>query len=146
MKGLLIKPSGLTEEVEFATKDKLPWYYEKLECGWIDIVDAYGVNHVAETYGLKSLLNKYCMVVDDESLLKADPQVNYIASLLYGADTHGQPLFGTVLVGKNEVTDDGIDTVGLDENEMMMLYAAINSLIARHNELVSKKGEGNDGD
>lgn len=135
MKALVIRANGMAEYVEFPKKgeDKLRWYYETLGIGCIDIVRPHGLEEVAETYGLKSLLGKFSLVVDDEALLKEKPQLNVIASLLYGVDKHGQPLFGDVMVVKDEVTEEGIDSVGMSDGEAMLLQTSINSLIDMHN-------------
>lgn len=46
----------------------------------------------------------HVMVVDEESLLKKDPQLNPRASYLYGTHRHGSPIAGTALiVGEAEV-------------------------------------------
>jgi hypothetical protein len=142
MNGLLIDPNGIAEVVEFPKAEKLDWYYEHLDCSYIDIVMPHGLEHVAKMYGLESLLGKFCLICDDEALLKEKPMVNPIASLLYGCDQHGQPLFGKVLVGKNMETDEGIETVGFDDGEMMLLQASINSLITMHNEKVKEDKNG----
>ena len=141
MKGLLIRADGIAEAVDFPVEDKLNWYYEKLGCDYIDIVHPYGIDEIAETYNLKSLLGKFCIICDDEALLKAEPKVNVIASLLYGVDDHGQPLCGDVLIAKDEETEDGIECVGLDDAEMMLLQVCINSLIEKHNEKVREANE-----
>ena len=133
---MLIHPSGMVEVVDFPEKDKLDWYYEKIGCGCIDIVKPYGLEDIAKKYDLKSLLGKFCLIVDDEGLLKDKPEVNPIASLLYGADTHGQCLFGKVLVAADEVTEDSIETVGFEDSDLMLLKVSINSLIEQHNEKV----------
>lgn len=142
MNGLLISPNGVAEVVEFPESDKLDWYYEQLDCSCIDIVRPYGLEHVAKTYNLESLLDKFCIVCDDEALLKEKPEINPIASLLYGCDQHGQPLFGKVLIGADKVTDEGIETVGFDDEDLMLLQASINSLIAMHNEKVKEDKHG----
>lgn len=136
MKALLINPTGLIEIVEFPEKDKLDWYYKMLDCSCIDIVNPYGIDEVVETYDLKGLKGKFCLICDDEGLLKEDPQMNPIASLLYGMDVHNGVLCGKVLVACNEYTDDGIDSVGMTENDVFLIRAAINSLIEFHNEKV----------
>ena len=138
--GLVIGTNGMAEIVEFPKEDKLGWYYKTIGCDLIDIVKPYGLEEVAKEYDLQSMIGKFSLVVDDEGLLKPEPEVNPIASLLYGCDDHGQALFGTVVVVKDEETPEGLDSVGMDGGDMMLLQAAINSLIERHNE---KVGEAN---
>lgn len=140
MKGLLIRPNVLTETVEFPEKEKLGWYYETIGCDCIDIVAPYGVDGIAKMYNLESIVGKFCLVVDDEGLLKEKPEVNPIASLMYGCDDHGQVLCGNVIVGANKNTDDGIETVGMSDSDLMLLQVCINSLVDRHNERVRADG------
>lgn len=119
------------------TGEKLDWYYQTIDCDCIDIVRPYGLENMAADAGLDALIGAYALVVDDESLLKAEPKVNPIASLLYGSDLHNQPLFGKVLVAKNQARDDGIETVGLNNTDVMQIQATINALITVHNEKVA---------
>lgn len=67
---------------------------------------------------LNELGEKYCLVCDEEFLLKGRPIINPVASYFYGLQNHGQPLCGDVLVMKNDFTPDGIDTVGLDRDDI----------------------------
>lgn len=118
-------------------EEKLGRYYELIGCDCIDIVTPYGLEDIAKAAGLSHLVGKFCMVVDDEALLKENPKVNAMASLLYGVDLHGQPLCGSVLVAKNQATDDGIETVGLNQLDIMQVQSVINALVAVHNEKVA---------
>lgn len=140
MRGFRIRANGMADIVDFPENDKLDWYYKMIGCDCIDIVTPYGVDNIAKMYDLKSIIGKFCLIVDDEGLLKENPEVNPIASLMYGIDDHGQALFGNVLVGVNKPTEDGIDTVGMTDNELMLLQVCINSLIDRHNEKVRADG------
>jgi len=139
-KGMLINPSGFVEMVEFPTElpveERLRWYYDVLGCDLVTFVQPYGLEAIAKEYGLKSYIGKYCMICDDEALLKEQPHANPVASLLYGVLNHGQPLFGKVLVAKNEETIDGMDTVGLDEEDAKALMVSIDTLISGYNERV----------
>lgn len=137
MKAVMIKANGLLQVTDFPEEgDKLHWYYDQIGCRCIDIVRPYGLERVARMYDLKAYYDKFSMVVDDEGLLVEEPQVNVIASLLYGADDHGQVLCGDVIVVKDEETEEGIDSVGLNDAEVNMLAVAINSLVEMHNEKV----------
>lgn len=139
MKGIVIRTNGIAEVVDFPQGDvgeKLKWYYSLLGCDCIDIVHPYGLEEAAKKLDLKAYLRGFSMVVDDEALLKDKPEVNVIASLLYGVDSHGQPLCGDVLVAKDQETEDGIETVGMTDKEVTMLHVAINCLIAMHNDKV----------
>lgn len=78
---------------------------KSIDCDFIDIVHA------------KNLPEPYCLVVDDEALLKEKPTINLLASWLYGMLEHGQPICGDVIIMKDKVTDDGIKTVGLEQKD-----------------------------
>lgn len=133
MEAMLIHPSGLVNLVEFPEAERLPWYYEQLDCDCVDVVSPYGIETIAEEHELEAFVGRFCLICDDEALLKESPHVNPIASLLYGVMDHGQPLCGKVLVAKNLETDDGIETVGMTKQDVMLVRAAINSLIEMHN-------------
>ena len=99
----------------------LDFYYQNLDCDTIDIVEAHGL---AEFPELKNL----CLVCDDEGIFNCC-KLNGIASLLYGFMEHGQPLVGHVMVCKSEYTDDGIETVGMTDDDLKALYVAIEKLV-----------------
>lgn len=106
-KAVVLNTVGVPYEVtEFKGKERgLDFYYDLLECRCIDFPYA------------KRLPNKYCLVVDDEGLFKEEPIVNPIASALYGMDEHGQPIVGKAMIAKNNPTEDGLETVGLTDEE-----------------------------
>lgn len=131
-KALLIKGHGHSfEAVEFV--GGLDWYYKTIGCDCIDIVEAYGLSE--DVYGLEAPeeISNLCLVVDDEGLFKSEVKVNVLASLLYGYDMHGQPIVGDVLVCKNQYTEDGIETVGLTDDEIEQLCNQISEIIKVHN-------------
>jgi len=99
-------------------QDKLDFWYEHIGCSCIDIVDC--VN------------NKYCLVVDDGGWLVGEPQVNSYASLMYGFLKHGQALPGKVIIGKNLRTDDGMETVGLNDVELLEVWFDLDRLIVQY--------------
>ena len=80
-----------------------------IDCSMVDIVHAV------------NLPDPYCMVVDDEALLVDKPTVNLVASYLYGTVEHGQPICGDVLIMKDSITRDGIETVGLEDVDIVEL-------------------------
>lgn len=97
-------------------------YYKYIGCDCIDIVIPYGLDKEGQ--------EKYCLIVDDEFLFN-NPVINYPASILYGSLKHGQPLMGKVLLGKNKMTDDGIITVGLDEEDKRYIHESLRKLVER---------------
>ena len=113
MKKLLLLSEGVffkINEIEVGEEIELETYYKALDCEHIDIVDPYGLDED----GIK----KYCLIVDDEAMLKESPEINFFGSLLYGVLKHNQPIAGKVLVGNKKYTEDGIYTVGLEEEDV----------------------------
>lgn len=133
MKALKLYPNGLTSVVEMPKRNYLfQSMQEVIGCDCVEIVNS------------AILGEKYCMVCDEEFLLKNKPVVNPIASYLYGMKEHGQPLCGDVLVMKNKFTPDGIDTVGLENEDLAYIHGLIsknlidifqtfNEFVAKHN-------------
>ena len=72
--------------------------------------------------------NLDCDTIDDEGIFNGG-KVNGIASLLYGFMEHGQPLVGHVMVCKNKYTNNGIETVGMTDDDLKTLYTAIEKLV-----------------
>ena len=127
-KAILLRVSeemGMVEIIDFE-KDGLDFYYEKLGCDTIDIVSAYGLS------GTELEGKGICLVVDDEALLKEKPVLNPAGSLLYGAAKHGQPLCGNVMVCKDHYTDEGTETVGFTDEEVIAVMKTITELMERH--------------
>ena len=107
----------------------LPLYYRHLECNTIDIVTPYGLEKK----------DTYCLIVDDEGLLVSEPRINILGSLLYGVLDHHQILAGHVLVGKNLITDDGIETVGLEKEDKKYLINALYQLESKFIQSILKE-------
>ena len=112
MKGLKINANGLVGAYDLH-EENYTYTFEAMaaaiNCDTIDIVHAI------------NLPDPYCMVVDDEGLLKNEPLVNPIASYLYGFLTHGQPICGDVIIMKDKHTPDGIETVGLTKDDLSVV-------------------------
>lgn len=123
MKKLLLLTEGPffnISDVEVGEEIELETYYKNLDCDCIDIVDLYGLDEDGK--------RKYCLIVDDESLLKENPQINFFGSLLYGVTKHGQPLAGKVLVGKNKYTEDGLCTTGLEDEDVRYILESLDKI------------------
>lgn len=130
MKKFLLLREGVffkISEVEAGEKIELETYYKNLDCDCIDIVEPYGLDEEGR--------EKYCLIVDDEALVKENPQINFFGSLLYGVLDHKQPLAGKVLVGKNKYTEDGLCTVGLEEEDVRYILDSLENL---RKELIKK--------
>ena len=138
MKSVLLSTDGkipTMEQVAFPKNAHLDFYYEQIECDCIDIVHAYAL----EELGIKGSVGEFCLVIDDEGLMKDIPVFNPIASLLYGIEKHCQPLYGKVLVCQNRDTPDGIETVGLNDYDIAVLEGSIAFLIREHNARVDRE-------
>lgn len=119
MKAIKLYTHGMIRLIDLE-EDKYKYNFQAMQkaidkdCTMIDIVHAV------------NLPEPYCLVVDDESLLKGTPTLNLVASYLYGAESYGQPLCGNVLIMKDEYTPEGIDTVGLTEGDEIHLIELLN--------------------
>lgn len=124
MKKLLLLRAGVffkVSKVEVGEEEiELETYYKNLECNHIDIVDPYGLDEEGR--------KKYCLIIDDEALLEKNPEINFLGSLLYGVLEHRQPLAGEVLVGKNKYTEDGLCTVGLEDEDVRYILDSLEDL------------------
>lgn len=102
MKGILVTTDNTVEIKDF----EAPLYKTVGDAvgGYIEIVNPVG------------LARPLCMVIDDAGLIKEKP-VNPIGSLLYGTHVHGSPIVGDIVIMKLGFTDEGLDIVGLDDQE-----------------------------
>ena len=62
---------------------------------------------IVEVVRARMLKKPYIMIVDEEGLMKLDTKVNALASVLYGALEHGNPIVGNAVILREEVTEDG---------------------------------------
>ena len=69
------------------------------------------------------------MLVDEEGLLKPNPQFNAFASWLYNTKEHGHPIAGNALLVAEELVDDDYELAGLDEEEAKMLVSIMKKII-----------------
>ena len=108
-KAILAKPNNPLEVIDFI--DELEYYYKHIECRCIDIV----------------YVGDYLLIVDDEGLLTDDPQINVIASILYG-----HPICGNVLIVKEGYNEDGEPTCeGLTDEEIEKFHESFMRLIKK---------------
>lgn len=71
----------------------------------------------------KHLPEPYCMIVDEEGLLKEQPVLNLVGSVLYGTPEHGQPIVGDVVIMKDGFDNGEPDIVGLSDEDVSRLHA-----------------------
>lgn len=119
MKGLIV-----TTKNEMRLVDYDPPHYdiirEAVGGGWYE--------HVLP----RRLPHPYCMMVDEEGLLKGLP-VNTLGSYLYQTDLHGSAIVGDIIILKDGYFAGERDTVGLTEEEARTLA---DSFITKTNGLV----------
>lgn len=71
----------------------------------------------------RNLPEHYCMLVDEEGLLK-DLPFNPLGSYLYKTDQHGCPIAGPILIVQ-ETEDDFVPIAAMDFGELLMLLKLI---------------------
>lgn len=86
-------------------QELLQFCYENIGCQYV------------ETVRPRYLQEPYILMIDEEGRFKEKPAVNFIASYLYGAHEHHEPIVGDVLVMKMGMTNEGPDILPLDEAE-----------------------------
>lgn len=79
------------------------------------------------------------MLVDEEGRLKSN-EINVLASYLYGADIHGQPIVGNVLfVGEKYDEDGDIGFCSIDEYEEVLLTKKLKEMIALNRAAIERR-------
>ena len=100
MKGIVI-----TSADDVSVQDFIPPLHESLGRtvgGYIEIVHPQG------------LQPPYCMIVNEEGLLKKLP-LNRAGSLLYGTQFHGSPIVGDIVIMAEGWTPEGWVIIGIPE-------------------------------
>lgn len=75
----------------------------------------------------RRLPRPYCMLVDEEGLIKGLP-LNFFGSYLYETDIHGQPIVGDILLAKDVEVNLGGDIVGLTDEDITVLQRTFPNL------------------
>lgn len=78
------------------------------------------------------LRHPYCMIVNEEGRL-LDLPLNYVGSYFYGADRHGEPIVGNIVVMKDGYRNGEPDIVGLDDSEVEHVKYTISTLMSMMN-------------
>ena len=111
MKGIVITTENKMKVVEF--EEPLYKTIGAAVDGWIEVVHPRG------------LADPFCMVVNDEGLLKQLP-LNTLGCILYGTAIHGSPIVGDVVLIKEGFTKAGErDFIGLEDEDINMLGAMV---------------------
>lgn len=114
MRFLKLKADGTAHYVDVKGDPLYKAMANEIGCEWIEFVKMHGIGKPAEFYA---------MVCDEEFLLKEEPQVNKLASILYGVHDHGQVICGDVLIVREKHTPDGIESVGLADPDVGLFDA-----------------------
>ena len=72
----------------------------------------------------KGLKSPYCMLVNEEGLLK-DLPFNLIGSLLYQTPIHGNVVVGNIIIMKDGIVDGEPDIIGLDDDDIIKVQQNI---------------------
>ena len=122
-KYVVLKNDGKVEVKEFEQKLGLETMYDWIDCELIEI----GQSVINDKMDCNVKL-----VFDEEFLLKNEPQVNKIASLLFGYGIlHDEVLCGNVLIAKDILNEEGEQELGgFNEGEIKKLESIID--IARN--------------
>ena len=114
MKYVFVLKSGTLdfEKVEYTNKEvteRLEWYKDKIGCDWVEVVQ------------LPRFIPNSCLIVDEDGLLKKDPEINYIASLLYDTPVHGNPIAGNAVLCSQKYGINGVDTTDFDADTAALI-------------------------
>ncbi len=117
-KFVLLKNDGMVEIKELAHKPELKTMYDWIGCDFIEI----GQSIINDKMDCDVKL-----VFDEEFLLKNEPKVNKIASLLFGYGIlHDEVLCGNVLLAKDILNEKGEpELTGFSEGEIKKLASII---------------------
>jgi len=94
----------------------LDFCYQNIGCQYIEHVRA------------KGLIEPYVLIIDEEGRLKDKPAVNFIASYLYGAHEHHEPIVGNALIAKIGMTSGGLDILPLEEAEAQQVMVSMTTI------------------
>lgn len=72
----------------------------------------------------RNLPKPYCMIVDEEGMLKGLP-INFVGSYLYDSHNHGTPIVGNIIILREEDTPEGRDLIGLNGRDFEILSQII---------------------
>ena len=121
MSKALFLPTGIIciAQIMKNFRPDLDFYYNAIGCDTVDIVSAYAFSDID---GLENVQ----LIVDDNGLMTDSPQVNILASLLYGCRKHGQPIVGNAIVAGFD--PDTSETVPLTDEQIQHIIQIIPKL------------------
>ena len=121
MKALKIKTDFTSEVVEITGEPLYKAMAKEIGC---EVIEYCKLHWLPEADHL-------AIVCDEEFLFRDKPVLNINASVLYGAAEHGQALCGDVLIVREKWTHDGIETVGLTDADVQLIYDALPASLIR---------------
>lgn len=108
-KGIVFPAVGERREVELPDNVELFAICKELGFEWAEIVRPVG------------LRGKYCMIVDEEGLLKPN-DLNRVATHLYRC---GEPIVGNIMIIKEVMGPEGPELAGLDDTDIIRVMSMI---------------------
>ena len=81
------------------------------------------VEHVIPRY----LMNPFCMMVNEEGLLRGLP-VNPYGCIFYGSHIHGIPIVGDVVIMKDGMVNGERDIVGLTDDDISVIISYMTAI------------------
>lgn len=115
MKGIKITTCNTIDIIDL--NEPLYKSLQEVVGGYIEIVRPKGLHH------------PYCMIVDEEGVLKQKP-LNRIGSELYNFENQGNnsPIVGDIVIVKEVELDEGRDISPLTEDEIAELISPLSNL------------------
>lgn len=113
MKGIVIDADNTAKVQEFSEPA-----YKSIGAavgGWIEIVHP------------RQLPSPYCMIVNDEGLLRGLP-LNMLGSVFYETGKHGHPIVGNIVLVKDGYVNGERDIIGLDDDDLHFLATMIGAI------------------
>ena len=130
MKAIKLFANGTVQTIDIPPFTTWDWFEKQLNC---DIVETVHPRNYPD----------WTLLIDGNSLLKENLQLNVLASVMYGTHEHGSPIMGNALLLKNIITNFGYDTVGLENEDIERAYEMLDKvfLIAKGWELKVRREE-----
>lgn len=82
---------------------------------------------ISEKVNARGLKQPFVLMIDESGLLKENPEINFIASYLYGTHEHGRPIVGAALL----MARHHYDIRGLTNDEAWAIAGEMSKLAPR---------------
>lgn len=87
----------------------------------------------------RGLQRPYCMIVDDEGLLK-EKDANVVGCILYETGKHGHPIVGDIAILRVEFGTTGADLAGLTDDDILKLRPKFETIVAAYKKYQQQTG------